>query len=79
MLSISLFTIFLSIAESSLNSFTISTLCTVVNLFFITSWRASWSLGYPEYPKAFANLTTVDSLTPTASPNLQAVINATLS
>ena len=38
-----------------------------------------FNLGYPAYPRAFANLTTVDSLTPTASPNLLAVIKATLS
>ena len=42
----------------------------------IISCIACCNFGYPSYPSSVANLTTVDSLTPTAFPSLDAVIKA---
>ena len=53
--------------------------CTEVSLLRIISCMACCKAGYPEYPISVANLTTVDSLTPTVAPSREAVIKATLS
>ena len=43
----------------------------IINNYDKVAFMTASKLGYPAYPRAFANLTTVDSLTPTASPKLQ--------
>ena len=51
----------------------------LMKYYIYTMQILSLVIGYPEKPNSIANLTTVDSETPTETPSFAAVINAALS